>query len=120
MHAKKRIMAEHRALRWADVPAASRPPLQELVDSAVRDWLGDPSRPAFASRHGFRVLDDLRVDAYRQHRFARGDAGLITLSSVDLSGTLEVAEPDLFVTALTKGVGRAKAFGCGLLLVRRT
>ena len=82
--------------------------------------LGDSSRPAFASRHGFRVLDDLRIDAYRQHRISRGDAGRITLSSVDLSGTLEVTDPNLFVSALVKGVGRGKAFGCGLLLVRRS
>ena len=32
---------------------------------------------------------------------------------------LEVADPARFFDALVRGVGPAKAFGCGLMLVRR-
>ncbi|MDZ4782765.1 MAG: type I-E CRISPR-associated protein Cas6/Cse3/CasE [Planctomycetia bacterium] len=119
MHAKKRIMAEHGATRWADVPEAGRPPLYELTHKSIRDWLGDSSRPGIAIRNGFRVLDDLRVDSYLQHRIPRGGQREITLSTVDLSGTLEVDDPTAFASALLGGIGHAKAFGCGLLLVRR-
>lgn len=120
MHAKKRIMAEHGARRWADVPAASRPPLYELAEQAVRAWLGTADRPGLSARHGFAVGEDLRVDAYRQHRLAReGDKKDITLSTVDLAGTLQVIDALRFEQALLGGIGHGKAFGCGLLLVRR-
>ena len=119
MHAKKRLLAERGVSRWADLPQADRPALYELADQAVRSWLGDESPAGFAARHGFRVLDELRVDAYRQHRIARSGQAPITLSTVDLSGRLTVANSEKFTRALLCGVGRAKAFGCGLLLVRR-
>ena len=120
MHAKKHIMAEHGARRWADMPAASRPPLYELAEQAVRAWLGTADRPGLSARHGFAVGEDLRVDAYRQHRLARGgDDKDIALSTVDLSGTLEVIDALRFEQALLGGIGHGKAFGCGLLLVRR-
>ena len=40
-------------------------------------------------------------------------------SSIDFTGELEVTDVDRFATALFSGIGRAKAFGCGLLLVKR-
>jgi CRISPR system Cascade subunit CasE len=120
LHAKKRIMAAHGVQRWADMPPAHRPALYALAHEAVRAWLGDSDRPGLAARHGFAVTDDLRVDAYRQHRLARGaDEQGITLSTVDLSGTLQVIDAARFEQALLGGIGHGKAFGCGLLLVRR-
>ncbi len=112
-------MAEHGVARWAELPDIHRPAMYELVDVAIRGWLGSTSCPGFAARHGFHVLDDLRVDAYQQHRIPRDNGTRISLSTVDLSGTLEVSEPARFVSALLGGVGHGKAFGCGLLLVRR-
>ncbi len=38
---------------------------------------------------------------------------------MDLQGALKVVDPALFVAQLSKGFGRAKAFGCGLMLIRR-
>lgn len=38
---------------------------------------------------------------------------------LDLTGVISVTEPAAFVTALAQGFGRAKAFGCGLMLIRR-
>jgi CRISPR system Cascade subunit CasE len=32
---------------------------------------------------------------------------------------LEVVSPDVFLEALARGFGKAKAFGCGLMLIRR-
>jgi CRISPR system Cascade subunit CasE len=31
-----------------------------------------------------------------------------------------VKEPDRFLAKLAQGFGRARAFGCGLMLIRRT
>ena len=44
---------------------------------------------------------------------------MLRFSTVDLSGELTVLEPEIFANALYDGIGHAKAFGCGLLLVRR-
>lgn len=38
---------------------------------------------------------------------------------LDLKGTLRVDDPDRLVGKLEAGFGRAKAFGCGLMLIRR-
>lgn len=41
------------------------------------------------------------------------------LGVLDFEGVLTVEQPQAFVTALARGFGRAKAFGCGLMLIRR-
>ncbi len=62
----------------------------------------------------------LRVDGYEQTRILRGRGQkAITFSVLDLEGVLEVVSPDVFLEALVRGFGKAKAFGCGLMLIRR-
>jgi len=65
------------------------------------------------------ALDEtaLTVAAYQQHG---GKRDQLRFSTVDFSGELVVTDTERFANALLGGVGRAKAFGCGLLLVRRT
>ncbi|MCB1812067.1 MAG: type I-E CRISPR-associated protein Cas6/Cse3/CasE, partial [Candidatus Competibacteraceae bacterium] len=46
-----------------------------------------------------------------------GKAGKI--ATVGYTGMLEIIEPTTLNELLQKGIGPAKAFGCGLLLVRR-
>lgn len=121
MHAKKQRMAANGVQHWKQMQAETVDPTYELVHSAVSDWLlGGDGKDGVAARNGFAVLDDsLQVDAYLQHRFPRRGAEPIRLSTVDLSGVLQVQDAERFRKALLGGVGHAKAFGCGLLLVRR-
>lgn len=121
MHAKKQRMAVQGVQRWSQMTPETAELTYERVYSAVADWLlGTEGREGVAARHGFSVLDDsLQVDAYLQHRLPRRGAEPIRLSTVDLSGVLQVQEAERFRQALLGGVGHAKAFGCGLLLVRR-
>ena len=42
-----------------------------------------------------------------------------TFSILDLTGEIAVTDPDAFLPALAAGFGRAKAWGCGLMLIRR-
>jgi CRISPR system Cascade subunit CasE len=63
--------------------------------------------PSAACVIGYRTL---RVD----HAGPAARIGVI-----DYEGELEVRDPARFVAALGNGFGRAKAFGCGLMLVRR-
>lgn len=51
-------------------------------------------------------------------RFARRSDGTrrdVTLSTAQFDGVLEVTEPDALRTALCVGIGRGKAYGCGLM-----
>jgi len=43
----------------------------------------------------------------------------VRFSSVDYEGMLTVSDPDRFAKALLTGIGKARAFGCGLMLIRR-
>jgi CRISPR system Cascade subunit CasE len=120
MHAKRRILTERGAKAWRELDAATRPPLYELAHRTVVTWFTGEEEQGVAARHGFRVADGtMRVDAYRQHRFSRKGSQPIRISTVDLSGVLEVTDTARARTALLNGIGHAKAFGCGLLLVRR-
>jgi CRISPR system Cascade subunit CasE len=92
------------------------PPLPAIVQEAGFRWLSER-----AGRHGFRVDEGaVRVEGYRQHRLHKGrQRAHIQLSTVDYNGTLTVTDPELFQQALYRGVGPAKGFGCGLLMVKR-
>lgn len=70
-------------------------------------------------RLGCKIDDKtMRVDRYRTWQQHFGSKG-IELATVDFEGTLEVTDPACLLDALIHGVGPAKAFGCGLMLVRR-
>ncbi|MEX2609313.1 MAG: type I-E CRISPR-associated protein Cas6/Cse3/CasE [Gemmatimonadota bacterium] len=43
----------------------------------------------------------------------------ITFVAADLIGTMEVTDPHALVAAVSGGMGRAKAFGCGLMCLSR-
>ena len=74
-----------------------------------------------AERAGFTVRTDrVRVDGYEQHRFARkGPTPAMSFSTLDFDGFLTVSDPDAFLAAIAGGFGAAKAYGCGLMLIRR-
>jgi CRISPR system Cascade subunit CasE len=55
---------------------------------------------------------------YRQVQIGRAGAKPIRHSVIDYEGVLEVQNPDALAEALTGGVGKARAYGCGLLLLR--
>ncbi len=114
MQAKKQLLAE-RGLnfdaKWKGWPDEDdKPLLYELVQKSCINWL--QSR---ASNHGFKVVA-ASVDAYQQNKAGKRD---IRFSTVDFSGELFVTDPELFQQTLFTGLGHAKAFGCGLLLVKR-
>lgn len=52
-------------------------------------------------------------------KFRHGDKGRITFLAVTYEGVLTVKQPDALREALTSGVGRKRAYGCGLLTLAR-
>lgn len=61
----------------------------------------------------------LAVDGYRQHRLPRRGDAPIQFSTADFEGILIVRDPKIFLEKVTLGFGAQKAFGCGLMLLRR-
>ncbi len=73
------------------------------------------------TRAGFKLFaNDVSVDRYAQHRVARkGAAPPMLYSSLDFEGMLTVSDPSTLVSRIAQGFGSAKAYGCGLMLIRR-
>ena len=44
----------------------------------------------------------------------------MTFATMDFNGILDVRDPVKLLTGLAQGFGAAKAYGCGLMLIRRT
>ena len=83
----------------------------ELEQQAGAAWLEKK-----AGSNGFNILS-VTAEGYQQHHFKKRG---IKISTLDFNGVLEVTEPELFIQkALYKGIGPAKAFGCGLLSLAR-
>lgn len=118
MHEKKRLLAERGLQHWKDWHGSDRPVLYELVHRICVEWLNGQ-----APNHGFRLAQPaakLQVDGYRRHMLqGKEHRKDIVLSTVDFQGVLEVTDTDKFARTLLSGIGHGKAFGCGLLLVRR-
>ena len=91
-----------------------RPSLRmKLADQVATDWLA-----VQGARGGF-VLEQIRVEDYSVRQLSRPGKGHVTFGLLDVSGILSVEEPDTFLATLGAGLGRARAFGCGLMLIRR-
>ncbi len=93
--------------------AKARP---ELIVQEGTAWLC-----RLGERHGF-TPDPARlaVDGYNLLRIPRADgAPPIRLATLDFQGVLTVTDPAAFLSGLAAGFGRGRAFGCGLMLIRR-
>lgn len=92
--------------------AAARP---DAVIAAGRQWLTQQG-----TRLGFVPdSDSLRIDGYDTVRIPRGREKLVEFGRLDFEGMMEVTDPAAFLAAVVTGFGRARAFGCGLMLLRR-
>jgi len=76
-----------------------------------------------AEQHGFRLLIDqennnaLEIDPRRDFRFRSKKAKDGLHIGVRYQGSLEVVDPNKFSEAVSQGIGSAKSFGFGLLLI---
>jgi CRISPR system Cascade subunit CasE len=84
-----------------------------LALEAGRDWL-----VAQGAKAGFS-LDRIEVIAYLTEKIPSYHRKPIELGVLDLEGDLTITNPELFLRALAAGFGKAKGFGCGLMLIRR-
>jgi CRISPR system Cascade subunit CasE len=115
MHALKPIPSGERAAR--------RP---QIIEAEGRRWLESQG-----ARAGFAIsaadAEALTIDGYDQIAIDRDPSRAraarrretIAASVLSFDGRLTVVEPELFLDNLVRGFGRARAFGCGLMLIRR-
>lgn len=87
--------------------------VRRCMDEAAVRWLESRSENA-----GFSLESVPQLSGYRQHANKRKGTE-IRFSSIDYEGVLSITDPAVFQEALCQGLGRSKAFGCGLLMVRR-
>ncbi|MDH5511527.1 MAG: type I-E CRISPR-associated protein Cas6/Cse3/CasE [Nitrospinota bacterium] len=110
------IMAHKKNLTAQNVPKREWPTSAELIQTIGVGWLARR-----AENYGFSI-DQKQViaEAYQHHSYyKRGAKNPIIFSALDFNGLLIVDEPTLFQKALYGGIGPAKGFGCGMLMVRR-
>jgi len=111
------VMEEKRKVDFKKLPDAKRPHVATLIQQAGMAWI--KSRE---SEYGF-TLDDscTRADGYQQHKMLKGKSALpVKFSSLEFNGILRITDPERFIErCLFEGIGPAKGFGCGLMLVRR-
>jgi CRISPR system Cascade subunit CasE len=107
------VMDAKRQSRLGDGTDVKERRMAKIAWEAGRQWLVERSE-----RLGCRFdLDRLEVGGYAVHRLRRARG--ITFAALDFGGLLEVTDVARFRACLAAGVGSAKAFGCGLLLLRR-
>lgn len=88
----------------------------DLAQARGTDWLA-----AQGTRNGFSLSEvtvaDYSVVALPGHMGAR--KGQPRFGVMEMTGVLCVTDPSAFVDRIAQGFGRARAFGCGLMLIRR-
>lgn len=114
---KKRIDVvsyEKIKIKYKTLPRAQKPSLYQLVQKSCIHWLEKR-----APQNGFDFEHDkVQAEAYTKHT-ARKHSNPIFYYTVDFSGQLQVTDVEVFKKTLLQGLGRGRAFGCGLLLIKR-
>ena len=96
------------------VPAEERAAQRmECAGKAARDWMERQ-----AATKGF-FLAGVSVEDYSVRSIRYGQQRKVNFGILDIIGEIEVTEPELFVSSLAQGFGRAKSWGCGLMMIKR-
>ncbi|MFE6848784.1 type I-E CRISPR-associated protein Cas6/Cse3/CasE [Streptomyces sp. NPDC057686] len=86
---------------------------QEHAGFRVLETPADGRRLAYGDEHQLRVRDEQRHQ-FGKIEAATGRANRVPLVTVTFDGRLEVTDPAALRRTLTRGLGKAKAYGCGL------
>ena len=81
-------------------------------EKAQLEWLNKR-----AQQNGFEVQMAMVINIAQMHDIKEKSSSIIQLTRITFEGYLVVKDPELFGKALKKGIGRGKAFGCGMLTV---
>ncbi|WP_457647255.1 type I-E CRISPR-associated protein Cas6/Cse3/CasE [Profundibacter sp.] len=85
----------------------------KMAQTAAEAWMARQG-----ALKGFAPVETI-ADGYSTLQLGHRRREGATFGVLDLTGEIEVTDPALFLPALAQGFGRAKAWGCGLMLIRR-
>lgn len=100
---------------WAAKDSGDERPDHEIALDVGGKWL-----TTRGEEYGFRPLSHLlRINEHNTRTFRKPKGNKVTLSTLDFAGVLEVTNQEECLKGLLEGLGPAKAYGCGLLLLKR-
>ena len=98
-----------------DVPKGARGPVRdEIATTAGTHWLSSQGE-----KSGFKLVAPPLIDGYAQVPVERRRGRPAGFSVLNFTGRMEITDPLAFLAKLPLGFGSAKAFGNGLMLIRR-
>lgn len=110
----------HEKKRHVDLVMDRLPPRGQRAEARMdkaqqvaQEWMAKQG-----ARNGF-CLDEVSTHDYSVVAFASSERGKPRFGVLEMTGVLTVTEPTLLLERIASGFGRAKAFGCGLMLIRR-
>lgn len=111
------VMNAKNQLNEEGIPREKWPSEAEIVQKHGFEWLARKGE-----QYGFRIREqEVRAEGYHQERFYKAKGKhQVNISTIDFTGLLIITDPELFKEALYGGIGPAKGFGCGLMMVRQT
>lgn len=93
---------------------ASRKLIPVKGREAIAEWFLERSESSW----GFEASSEhLQVDNVQVMQFKDKAQRKITLSQAQIQGILKVTDRDRFIQSFRQGIGRGRAFGCGLLQI---
>jgi CRISPR system Cascade subunit CasE len=100
----------------SDTAEEEHKPIPVIVQEEGVKWLESRS-----TANGFSIdTSKISAGSYLKHRYYKKKSeNEISFSSIDFSGILTVTDTETFINALYKGIGHAKGFGCGMMMVRK-
>ena len=112
------VMEAKTRLKNEGVPRKDWPITNEIIHQASIEWLKNRS-----DKNGFGFNDngeknEVQASGYQIFQFYK-KGKKVSFSAVDFEGVLTITDGDLFKKTLFEGLGPSKAFGCGLMLVKR-
>jgi CRISPR system Cascade subunit CasE len=94
--------------------SASRKLVPVKGHEPIREWFAQRAEKSW----GFKVnYPQLQLDSVDVLQFEGKNRSAITLAQAQIQGLLEVTDQRQFEQSFARGIGRGRAFGCGLLQI---
>lgn len=91
---------------------------RKLVAVRGREEIGQWFIARSVKSWGFEVLpQSLQIDRIDVLQFEDKKKRKVTIGQAHVQGMLRIADKDKFIHSFTQGIGRARAYGCGLLQI---
>lgn len=101
------------AKQQAKAAGCSLEEIDQKMREAALNWLKERGE-----QWGIKFGDDLALISVEQKKIRKHKRTPICYTSVDYQGSFEVVNPEHFLKQYSAGFGKAKAFGCGLMLIK--